>query len=213
MTIFKDRTEAGGKLAEVLGEFKDTNAVVLALPRGGVAVGAEVAHALGLPLDIIVTRKIGAPGNEEYAIGAIDIEGNGVWNEVEKAQVDKAWLEKKVAEEKTEAERRWKEYRGTRGQLDLAGKTAVIIDDGIATGMTMQAAVRYAKKLGAKRVVVAVPVAPPSSLEVIKQEAEVHALKAPGLFFAVGQFYEDFPQVSDKEVIALLSPKPESRFT
>src|SRR3989344_2605378 len=204
MTIFKDRTEAGKKLAEVLGEFKNTNAVVLALPRGGVAVGAEVAHTLNLPLDIIVTRKIGAPGNSEYAIGAIDIEGNGVFNESETANVDKKWLENEIAKEKKEAERRWKEYRGTRGPLDLANKTAIIVDDGIATGMTMKAAVRYVKKLGAQKIVVAVPVASTDSIQELKKEAEVRTLETPALFFAVGQFYKDFPQVEDTQVKSIL---------
>jgi len=152
MTIFKDRTEAGKKLAEVLGEFKNTNAVVLALPRGGVAVGAEVAHTLNLPLDIIVTRKIGAPGNSEYAIGAIDIEGNGVFNESETANVDKKWLENEIAKEKKEAERRWKEYRGTRGPLDLANKTAIIVDDIVDTAGTLVLGAEAVLKNGAKEV-------------------------------------------------------------
>lgn len=205
MTIFKNRVEAGKKLAEHLTEFKGTNAIILALPRGGVIIGAEVAHALNLPLDIIVTRKIGAPGNEEYAIGAIDIEGSGVFNESETAGVNKEWLNKEIAKEKQEAERRWREYRGTRGPLDLAGKTAIIVDDGIATGMTMKAAARYAKKLGSQKVVIAVPVAPLSTVAELKQEADVHTLETPSLFFAVGQFYEDFPQIEDKEVIQALA--------
>ena len=200
MTIFKNRIEAGKKLAERLAEFKETNAIILALPRGGIITGAEVAHALDLPLDIIVTRKIGAPGNEEYAIGAIDIEGTGVFSESEAA-----WLNKEITKEKQEAERRWQEYRGTRGPLELVGKTVVIVDDGIATGMTMKAAVRYAKKLGAQNVIVAVPVAPQSTVAELKQEVDVRTLETPVLFFAVGQFYEDFPQISDQEVIRLLS--------
>jgi len=205
MTIFKNRTEAGKKLADVLSEFKDTNAIVLALPRGGVVVGAKVAHALNLPLDIIVTRKIGAPGNPEYAIGAIDIEGNGVFNESEKANVDKEWLKEEIAKEKKEAERRWHEYRGARGPLELMNKTAIIVDDGIATGMTMKAAIRYAKASGAHNVVVAVPVAALDSAQTLKTEAEVRTLETPALFFAVGQFYEDFPQITDEEVISTLS--------
>ena len=203
--IFKDRSEAGKKLAKLLHEFKNTHTIILALPRGGVVVGAEVARTLNLPLDIIVTRKIGAPGNPEYAIGAIDIEGNGVFNEAEIANVDREWLENEIAKEKQEAERRWKEYRGKRGPLDLANKTAIIIDDGIATGMTMKAALRYVKKLGAQKIVVAAPVASLSTLAEFKQEVEVRTLENPELFFAVGQFYEDFPQVSDKEVIQALA--------
>lgn len=203
--IFKDRNEAGKKLADRLAEFKGSNAIILALPRGGVVTGAEVARALNLPLDIIVTRKIGAPGNEEYAIGAIDMEGTGVFNESETAYVDKEWLNKEIAKEKQEAERRWREYRGTRGPLELAGKTAIIVDDGIATGMTMKAAVRYAKKLGVQNVIVAVPVAPLSTVAELKQEVDVRTLETPVLFFAVGQFYENFPQISDQEVVNLLS--------
>ena len=206
--IFKDRTEAGKKLVRLLSEFKGTKTIVLALPRGGVVVGAEVAHALSLPLDIIVTRKIGAPGNSEYAIGAIDIEGNGVFNEAEIANVDKKWLENEVAKEKKEAERRWKEYRGKRGPLDLTNKTVIIVDDGIATGMTMKAAIRYAKKLGAQKIIVVAPVASLSTLAEFKQEVEVRTLENPELFFAVGQFYEDFPQVADKEVITILQKAP-----
>jgi predicted phosphoribosyltransferase len=206
--IFKDRTEAGKKLAGLLSEFKGTNSIILALPRGGVVVGAEVAHALNLPLDIIVTRKIGAPENPEYAIGAINMEGNGIFNESETANVDQEWLKKEIAKEKKEAERRWKEYRGIRGPLELAGKTTIILDDGIATGMTMQAAVRYAKKLGVQKVIIAVPVAPLSTVAELKQEADVRTLETPALFFAVGQFYEDFPQVTDEEVITILQNAP-----
>src|SRR3989344_9668152 len=154
MTIFKNRAEAGKKLAEILSDFKNTNAIVLALPRGGVVVAKEVARELGLPLDIIVTRKIGAPGNDEYAIGAIDITGAGVWNEAERAYVDHKWLEHKVESEKKEAIRRFETYRKGMGQLSLKNKTVIIVDDGIATGLTMQAAVAYAKREGALRVVV-----------------------------------------------------------
>ena len=137
-------------------------------------------------------------------MGEIDIEGNGVFNESETANVDKKWLENEIAKEKKEAERRWKEYRGTRGPLDLANKTAIIVDDGIATGMTMKAAVRYAKKLGAQKIVVAVPVASTDSIQELKKEAEVRTLETPALFFAVGQFYKDFPQVEDTQVKSIL---------
>lgn len=204
MEVFKDRTDAGKKLADKLADLKDANAIVLGLPRGGVVVAREVASALALPLDIIVTRKIGAPGNPEYAIGAIDIDGNGVFNESETASVDKAWLDKEVEKEKQEAARRWREYRGTRGPLELAGKTAIIVDDGIATGLTVKAAVRYAKKLGATKTIVAVPIAPPSVVKELARESEIRTLATPEFFWAVGQFYEDFPQTTDEEVVALL---------
>lgn len=203
-TTFKDRTEAGKRLAVLLSELKDTNSTILAIPRGGVIVGKEVADSLKLPLDLIVTRKIGAPGNEEYAIGAIDIDGDGVFNEREVATVDKEWVKQKIAEEQEEAARRWSLYRGTRGPLDLKGKTAIIVDDGIATGLTTKAAIRYAKKLGAQKVVVASPVASPEVAHELEGIAEVRILTLPPLFFAVGQFYQDFPQVSDEEVITMM---------
>lgn len=201
MVVFKNRTEAGKKLAVLLTDFKGADAIVLALPRGGVVVAKEVARELSLPLDIIVTRKIGAAGNDEYAIGAIDLDGEGIWNEAERAQVDKTWLSKKIESEKKEAERRWRAYRGKRGPLELKGKTAIIVDDGIATGLTMRAAVAYAKRNGAQKVIVAVPVSAEDSLRTLKKEAEVRTLEAPVFFFAVGEWYEDFPQIEDEEVI------------
>ncbi len=205
--IFKDRNEAGEKLAELLSEFKDSNAIVLALPRGGVAVGAAVAKNLHLPLDIIVTRKISASGNPEYAIGAIDIDGNVIWSEDEVINIDRRWLDQEIAREKEEAARRWQTYRGLRDKLTLRGKIAIIVDDGMATGLTMQAAVRYAKKLGAHKIIVAVPIASLSAMTKLKTEAEVRALKIPEPFFSVGQFYADFPQMEDAEVVEILARK------
>lgn len=207
MVIFKNRTEAGKKLAVLLADLKGTDAIVLALPRGGIIVAKEVARELGLPLDIIVTRKIGSPGNDEYAIGAIDLDGEGVWNEAERSQVDKAWLAKKIDSEKKEAVRRWHTYRGSRGPLELKGRTAIIVDDGIATGLTMRAAIAYAKRKEAQKVIVAVPVSAEDSLRMLEKDAEVRAIEAPVFFFAVGEWYEDFPQVSDEEVINTLRIK------
>jgi len=205
MKIFRNRNEAGHLLAEKLTDFKGTNAIILALPRGGVIVAKEVADALELPLDIIVTRKIGAPENDEYAIGAIDISGNGIFNETEKARVDKKWLENKILAEKKEAERRWNVYRKGRGPLDLHGKTVIIVDDGIATGLTMEVAVDYAKREGAQKIIVAVPVAPPDTLHKLKNKAEIRVLEFPAFFSAVGEWYENFPQIEDKEVIHALA--------
>ncbi|MEK7493519.1 MAG: phosphoribosyltransferase family protein [Patescibacteria group bacterium] len=203
--IFKDRTEAGNQLAAILAKFKGSNAIVLALPRGGVIVAKEISRALDLPLDIIVTRKIGAPENDEYAIGAIDIEGDGVFNESEKARIDKKWLEHKILAEKKEAERRWNTYRKGRGPLKLLGKTAIIVDDGIATGLTMEVAIDYAKRQGAQKVIIAVPVASPDTLYKFKDKAEIFALETPAFFSAVGEWYENFPQVSDEEVVVALA--------
>lgn len=207
MTVFKNRTEAGKKLAETLSDFKNADAIVLALPRGGVVVAKEVASALNLPLDIIVTRKIGAPGNDEYAIGAIDITGSGVWNEAERAYVDPKWLKHKIESEGKEALRRFEAYRKGMGSLNLKNKTVIIVDDGIATGLTMQSAVAYAKNEGAIKVVVAVPVASLESVRAIKKDALVRVLETPIFFSAVGEWYEDFPQVGDEEVVEALARK------
>lgn len=202
--IFKDRIEAGQKLATLLGDCGNTDAIVLAIPRGGVIVAKEIARELNLPLDIIVTRKIGAPGYEEYAIGAIDMQGNGLFNETEKARVNKKWLEHKILAEKKEAERRWNTYRKGRGPLDLHGKTAIIVDDGIATGLTMEVAIDYVKRGGAQKVIVAVPVASPDTVHKLKNKAEIRVLETPAFFSAVGEWYEHFPQISDEEVVEAL---------
>lgn len=205
MIIFKNRTEAGKKLAHVLEDLRGTNTIILALPRGGVIVAKEVADSLNLPLDIIVTRKIGAPENNEYAIGAIDIDGDGTWNKFEYSRVDKKWIAEKINTEKIEARRRWDIYRESRPPYSLHGKTVVITDDGIATGLTMRSAVAYAKKKGAQRIIVAVPVSAIDSTAKIKKEAELRFLETPASFSAVGEWYEEFPQVQDVEVIKALA--------
>lgn len=204
-STFKDRSDAGNQLVASLTEYTGTNAIVLAIPRGGVILGKAVASALKLPLDIIVTRKIGAPGDNEYAIGAIDIDGDGIWNEKELSTVDKEWLNEKITEEKKEAVRRVALYRGVRRPLEIKGKTAIIVDDGIATGLTIKAAIRYAKKMGAEKVIVASPVSSPETAHALAQIAEVKILITPPLFFSVGQFYQNFPQVSDEEVTSIIN--------
>lgn len=217
-SILKNRQEAGQKLARILEDFKGKpavakamageGAIVLALPRGGVVIGAEIAKALNLPLDIIVTRKIGSPESEEYAIGAIDVDGEGVWNEEELKRVNKEWLNKEIEKEKQEAKRRQNLYRSSRGQLNLKDKIAIIVDDGIATGLTIKAAIRYARKLGAQKVIIASPVAPQEVVDDLKKSAdEIRVLETPAFFFAIGQFYENFPQLSDDEVIRILKIK------
>jgi|SRR3990167_1845317 len=205
----RDRHDAGQRLATKLKKYKNTNAVVLALPRGGVVVGYEIARALSLPLDIIATRKIGHPSNPEYAIGAVDANGTAVFNEAEIVQIDKRWLEKEIQEQKNEAGRRTKAYRKGKKQLKLSGKTIIIVDDGIATGFTMRLAVKVAKKENPEKIIVAVPVAPPESVDEIKNEGadEVILLEPPEEFRgAVGAHYQEFEQVEDEEVIRLLNP-------
>lgn len=204
-SLFKDRHEAGQKLVKILEDFKGKNAIVLALPRGGVVVSAEIAKILNLPLDIIVTRKIGSPESEEYAIGAIDVDGDGVWNKEELKRINKEWLAQKIKKEKEEAKRRLSLYRQGRTPLDLRGKISIIADDGIATGLTIKAAIKYARKLGAQKIVVASPLAPREAASDLKKEVdEMRILETPSAFFAIGQFYETFPQVEDEEVIKIL---------
>lgn len=207
--IFEDRVDAGQKLASKLTQYKeDPDTVVIGLPRGGVIVANEVANNLKLTLDIIVPRKIGAPGNPELAIGAITEEGEGFFDEafIRSYQIDPEVINKEVTAEKEEARRRLELYRGSRPALNLNDKTAILIDDGIATGSTMKAAIVSAKIKGADKVVVAVPVAPPSTIAEIKNTAdEVVVLDQPPFFQAVGQFYADFSQTEDAEIIELMS--------
>ena len=161
MDMFKDRKEAGQLLAKALAKYKNDRVVVLALPRGGVVVGYEVARALKFPLDIIVTRKIGHPDNPEYAICAVDEKGLLLCNEAEAKSVDPSWLREEIAGQKKEAERRVTLYRGKRKMEEIGDKVAIIIDDGIATGLTMRLAVRAIKIQNPKKIIVAVPVAQP----------------------------------------------------
>ena len=207
--MFKDRREAGQKLVQKLQKYKEkAGVVVLGLPRGGVVVAFEVAKVLNLPLDVLVPRKIGAPGNPELAIGAISEEGERVFDEqsMQGLRVGEDYLEKEIAKEKQEAARRLRTYRGDRSPLHLQNKTALIVDDGIATGATVRAAIKSAKAKGAKKVIVAVPVTPHSILETIGKEVdEFIYIDAPVFYMGVGQFYQVFPQTTDEEVINLLN--------
>ena len=207
--IFKDRVDAGQKLAEKLQEFKNQkNVIILALPRGGAVNAFQIAKELNLPLDLVVPRKIGAPFNEEYAIGAITETGEGIFDQqaIKSLNVEQSYLDKKVEEEKKEAQRRLKTYRQDRPPLNLENKTVIIVDDGIATGLTLRAAIKSVKEKKAKKVIVAVPVSARDSLKIIEKEADqVICLDAPLFFGAVGAFYEDFGQTEDAEVIELMN--------
>ncbi|MBI4992363.1 MAG: phosphoribosyltransferase [Candidatus Harrisonbacteria bacterium] len=207
--IFKDRQDAGKKLAAKLLKYKNNpDVIILGLPRGGVIVAYEIARELNLPLDVVVPRKIGTPGNPELAIGAITEDGQNFFDEkmINDYRIGKDYINDEIEKEKTEAERRLKIYRGKRQPLNLKSKIAILVDDGIATGATMIASIRSAKNKGAKQVIVAVPTTASDSLKKISQEADrVIYLDAPLLFFAVGEFYQDFPQTTDAEVIELLS--------
>lgn len=206
--MFRDRQDAGAQLAEALEPYRGQDAVVLALPRGGVVVGAEVARRLALPLDIVVTRKIGHPNDPEYAVCAVDEQGMLLCNEAERASLNPVWLHKEVERQRAEAKRRSTLYRGKKGAIPLAGKTAVIVDDGIATGLTMRLAVQSVKAQQPARVVVAVPVAPAGTVRTLKGGGadEVVVLEPPEEFMgAVGAHYEQFEQVADAEVVRLMA--------
>lgn len=203
--IFKNRIQAGEELAKKLSQFKNSaEAVILGLPRGGVVVAAVVAKKLSRPLDIIVPRKIGAPGNPEFAIGAITEDGEAVLDEASIAawQIPAEYVRQEIIKEKQEAQRRLQLYRGGRAPLNLKNKIAILVDDGIATGATMRAAIVSARAKGAKKVIIAAPVVAADTLEALRKEAdEVIFLDAPIYFGAVGAFYENFEQVEDKEVL------------
>ena len=208
-TQFFNRTEAGQILAENLSNYANReDVVVLALPRGGVPVAAEVAKKLNAPLDVFVVRKLGLPGHPELAMGAIASGGVRVFNgEVVNAlRIPDEVIDAVSAEELIELQRREKAYRAGLPSLDVEGKTVIVVDDGVATGSTMLAAVSALRQLNAARIVVAAPVIAASTYREIQREAdEVAAVMVPEHFYAVGQWYEDFSQTSDEEVRDLLA--------
>jgi predicted phosphoribosyltransferase len=203
--IFKNRAEAGRLLAQALLKYKDADVVVYALPRGGVPVGVEIAKALNAPLDLVIARKIGHPFSPEYAIGAVGENGHAVFEESETARVDPQWLARRVEEERKEAQRRRVAYLDTRQTIPAEGRTAIIVDDGIATGLTMKLAIKELKHRNPKTIVVAVPVTPASTAREVRKEVdELVSLQTPAHLYAISNHYEDFPQVSDAEVIRLM---------
>jgi predicted phosphoribosyltransferase len=205
---FQNRADAGRQLANELSAYrKRTDVLVLALPRGGVPVALEVAEALDAPLDVFLVRKLGVPGHEELAMGAISTGGVRILNDqvVEYLHVSRQAIEEATAHERRELERRERRYRHGRDPVDPRGKIVLVVDDGIATGASMLAAVEALRKLGPSRIVVAVPVAPPSTIRKLAAVAdEVICVFAPEPFDAVGRFYEDFAQTTDEEVCAIL---------
>jgi putative phosphoribosyl transferase len=202
--LFHDRIEAGRALARLLGAYADRQDVlILALPRGGVPVAFEVAHALDVPLDIFVVRKLGLPTNEELAMGALASGHVRVLNEevVNSFGITESVIEAVADKEQVELERRERLYRGNAPFPAVADKTIVLIDDGVATGSTMRAAVAALRRQHPDRIIVAVPVAPPSSCEILRSEAdEVVTVATPEPFYAVGQWYKVFDQTPDWQV-------------
>jgi putative phosphoribosyl transferase len=204
---FLDRSDAGRRLANRMLHLRGEDVVVLALPRGGVPVAAEVARALGAPLDVIVVRKLGVPVQPELGMGAIGEGDVRIINPevVAITHVTDAEIAAVERRERAELDRRARRFRGDRPRTPLAGRTAIIIDDGIATGSTARAACQVARAQGAARVVLAVPVAPPSACSALAADAdEVICLETPGHFMAIGEWYQDFSQTSDREVVSLL---------
>jgi len=211
--IFEDRLDAGERLAEALEENAGARAVILGIPRGGVIVAEVVARTLGAHLDVVVPRKVGAPGNPELGLGAVapGVRVLDPWL-IERLGVSEEYLEREIAAEEREIERRLHAYREGRPPVDVAGRTAVVVDDGVATGGTAVAALRWARAQSAERVVLAVPVAPPQTMSLLQHEAdEVVALATPEPFFAVGEWYRVFDQTSDEEVVAALARAAGSR--
>ncbi|MGH7481006.1 MAG: phosphoribosyltransferase [Longimicrobiales bacterium] len=209
MQRFRDRSEAGRLLAEALAEFRgDPALIVLGLPRGGVPVAAEVAKGLDSPLDIFLVRKLGLPSHPELAMGALASGGAVVLNDdvVDAYRVPQEVIEDVARDEVQELERRERVYRGDRPRPDLAGRTVILVDDGLATGASMRAAAVAARQQRPARLIIAVPVGAPATCATLREVADdVVCLRMPARFDAVGLWYQDFDQTSDEEVVRLLS--------
>jgi putative phosphoribosyl transferase len=209
--IFRDRRDAGRRLADVLEPFAAEHPVVVALPRGGVPVAFEVARALGAPLDVLAVRKLGAPGHRELAVGAVAEEDVGVLDPDTVALIGatREQLERTLRRESAELRRRVRAYRGDRAPIPLAGRTAIVVDDGLATGLTDLAAVRALRRRGAARIVVAAPVGSLHAIALLREEADdVVCVTVPRALDGVGCWYADFSEVSDATVVALLAAGP-----
>ena len=208
---FEDRTEAGTQLGDALRERDLDVDIVLAIPRGGLPIGRAVADALGVPLDVVVASKIGAPGNPEYAVGAVTSDGS-VWRNEEafrRTGSDEEYFQRERKKEAANARRKADRYRGERPPPDLAGKTVAVVDDGVATGSTVRACLRMLEESDAEGVVLAVPVGPPETIRELRGMVdEIVCLEVPDEFTAVGQFYERFEQVPDEEAMAYLGTEP-----
>ncbi|MBA2919414.1 phosphoribosyltransferase [Sphingomonas sp. MAH-20] len=214
---FDDRRDAGRKLAEAARRYAAEHPIVLALPRGGVPVAYEVATALGAPMDLLFVRKIGAPGQPEYGIGAV-VDGDHpqvVLNDVARQlNIPSAYVEEQKRRELQEIERRRRAYLGDREPLALKGRTVMVVDDGIATGGTVRASLRALRGAEVRRLILAVPVAAADTIESLGSEAdEILCLATPDPFYAVGLYYRDFEQTSDEEVVRLLGQAQQTEQT
>jgi len=204
---FRDREDAGRRLADRLVGYRGENPVIFALPRGGVPVGYEIAHSLGAPLDVFIARKLGAPNQPELGIGAVAQDGARVLNEriVREVGVSEEYIERIAAEETEEAQRRLELFRGDRPEPEVRERTVILVDDGIATGVTTRAAMEALRRREPRCLVLAVPVCATRTAELLRQEVdELICLEAPSNLMAIGLWYQNFEQVPDEEVIELL---------
>ena len=202
--MFLNREQAGEELALKLTAYQNKEVVILAIPRGGLPLGYIIAKSLKAPMDVAITKKLGHPGNPEYAVGALSNEGYFLNPD---AHVSKEYLEQEIKRVRELVDERHKQYYRVTKPHDLSGKWVIIVDDGIATGSTMMATILLVKKANPKGIVVAIPVAPPRTIEMLKDSPlidEVIYLEAPSYFSGVGQFYEDFSAIPDEEAIRLL---------
>jgi predicted phosphoribosyltransferase len=203
--LFKNRVDAGQRLAEALIGYKEEDLIVYALPRGGIVLGYEISKCLHAPLDLIITRKIGYPGNEECAVCAVAEDGHMICDSSAMSMIDSQWIRENAIKEMEEAKRRRMTYLKGRPPLAVSGKIAIIVDDGAATGLTLMLAIQELKHNNPKKIVVAVPVSSQTAAMKIQQEAdELVVLDTPANFYAVGAHYENFPQLTDDEVIRIM---------
>jgi putative phosphoribosyl transferase len=212
--VFEDRIDAGRKLAQVLSHLRGRDVVVLGIPRGGVVVANEVAKALGAPLDVVVTKKIEAPGEPEFALGAVTQEGDVIMDRAaaESLGASAEYLDEQIRLKREEVRERMERLRADAPYPALEGKVVVIVDDGIATGSSVSAAVMSVRKRNPKEVLIAVPVAPADAVQSLADDGtKVVCLETPGAFLAIGEFYRDFGQVEDLEVKRILSERSRAR--
>jgi len=201
--IFKDRTDAGKKLAEALVQFKGLDGIVLAIPRGGIVVASEISKDLGFLLDVVIPRKIGAPDQPELAIGAISEDGSTIMNDdiVNRIGATAEYIKEESGRQLTEIARRTSAYRGGKPGLPLHDKNIILVDDGVATGATLKAAVKFVKNQNPAHLTVAVPIGPIQTIMELRAEVDVICLHTPIIFSAIGGFYSNFNQITDEEVI------------